>query len=92
MYLCVSDVKGTKLSDDQYQDTVTGLSPWTSYIFRVRGENELGTGEPSKPSPEYQTSPSLPVKEPPNVRGGGGKVGDLVMEWDVSGKGYYLTH
>ena len=30
--------------------TVTDLSPWVEYEFRVLAANAIGTGEPSQPS------------------------------------------
>uniref|UniRef100_A0A8B9RJ56 Contactin 4 n=1 Tax=Astyanax mexicanus TaxID=7994 RepID=A0A8B9RJ56_ASTMX len=35
--------------------TVIELSPWVEYEFRVLASNELGTGEPSKPSKQART-------------------------------------
>lgn len=35
--------------------TVTELSPWVEYEFRVLASNVLGTGEPSKPSKQIRT-------------------------------------
>lgn len=61
---------------------ITGLSPWTQYKFRIRGENALGVGEPSRESELYTTDEMIPQVAPANVGGGGGKVGDLVVTWD----------
>ncbi|CAH1783325.1 unnamed protein product [Owenia fusiformis] len=61
---------------------LTNLSPWSSYRFRVRAENDLGTGPSSVPSPEYTTNEAVPTVPAGNVGGGGGKVGDLTITWD----------
>ncbi len=39
-------------------------------------------GEYSDPSPQYNTKPDRPFKAPTNIRGGGGKTGDLTIVWD----------
>ncbi|KAJ8307559.1 hypothetical protein KUTeg_015643 [Tegillarca granosa] len=77
---------------------VEGLKPGNGYRFRVTAVNELGYSVPSLPSDYYQTLSKEPVVAPANVRGGGGKVGDLTMVWDKlpkydhggSGLGYVL--
>lgn len=58
------------------------LSPWSTYEFRVSAMNELGTGIPSEPSPQYNTEKGVPFKVPMNVGGGGGKAGTLTITWD----------
>lgn len=58
------------------------LSPWSSYEFRVLATNELGTGAPSEPSPQYNTDKAPPYKYPSNINGGGGKAGTLTITWD----------
>eukprot|EP00095_Tigriopus_kingsejongensis_P002293 maker-scaffold400_size182785-snap-gene-0.21 protein:Tk02293 transcript:maker-scaffold400_size182785-snap-gene-0.21-mRNA-1 annotation:"PREDICTED: contactin-like" len=58
------------------------LSPFAAYQFRVAGYNDLGLGQFSEPSPSYNTQPDKPLKAPRNVRGGGGKTGDLTILWD----------
>lgn len=35
--------------------TVTNLTPWTEYEFRVTATNTLGTGPPSAASPRVTT-------------------------------------
>ena len=35
--------------------TVTDLSPWVEYEYRVLASNAIGTGEPSKPSKQART-------------------------------------
>ncbi|XP_050293568.1 contactin isoform X2 [Anthonomus grandis grandis] len=57
------------------------LTPWSSYEFRVAGWNELGPGAYSEPSPKYHTLKDIPRVAPKNVRGGGGKIGDLTITW-----------
>jgi len=61
---------------------VNGLSPWSIYEFRVLAVNELGEGDPSQPSPLYNTLQDKPFKSPSNVGGGGGKSGTLTLTWD----------
>jgi len=59
-----------------------GLSPYAAYSFRVAAYNDLGLGEWSDPSPTYNTLPGPPSKAPTNIRGGGGRTGDLTVLWD----------
>ncbi|XP_015912441.1 contactin [Parasteatoda tepidariorum] len=58
------------------------LSPWSIYTFRVSAINGFGKGEPSQPSPLYNTAKDLPHVAPSNVGGGGGKTGSLTITWD----------
>ncbi|GFS41753.1 contactin [Trichonephila inaurata madagascariensis] len=58
------------------------LSPWSIYSFRVSAINSLGKGEPSQPSPLYNTEKDVPHVAPSNVGGGGGKTGSLTITWD----------
>ncbi|XP_054721680.1 contactin-like [Uloborus diversus] len=58
------------------------LSPWSIYSFRVSAVNALGIGEPSDPSPFYNTDRDVPHIAPKNVHGGGGKTGSLTVTWD----------
>nr|AUG84451.1 contactin [Platynereis dumerilii] len=67
---------------DDRNTTVTGLSPFSNYRFRVRAINVLGIGKASLPSTMYTTLAAPPLEIPHNVGGGGGKVGDLVITWD----------
>lgn len=62
------------------------LSPWCAYEFRVIAANEYGPGQPSAPSPQYNTHPEVPFFAPRNVGGGGGKTNTLTITWDVSCK------
>ncbi|XP_049845244.1 contactin-like [Schistocerca gregaria] len=59
------------------------LSPWSGYEFRVPAANALGYGPPSAPSPIYNTPADVPHKAPSNVGGGGGKIGELTITWDL---------
>ena len=59
-----------------------GLSPWSAYSFRVAAYNDLGLGEWSEPSPQYNTRPDRPYIAPANVRSDGGRTGDLTVRWD----------
>ncbi len=61
---------------------INRLSPFASYQFRVAAYNDLGLGEYSEPSPRYNTLPDKPTVAPTNVRGGGGRTGDLTIVWD----------
>ena len=58
------------------------LSPFAAYQFRIAAYNELGMGEYSEASPQYNTLPGPPKKAPSNLRGGGGRTGDLTIIWD----------
>ncbi|XP_041945617.1 contactin-4 [Alosa sapidissima] len=62
--------------------TVTDLSPWVEYEFRVLASNSIGTGEPSKPSKQARTKETLPKVTPANVSGGGGSRSELVITWE----------
>jgi hypothetical protein len=61
----------------------SSLSPWSIYEFRVSAGNELGYGVPSAPSPQYNTPPDRPYRAPFKIGGGGGKIGDLTITWEV---------
>uniref|UniRef100_A0A672IRB5 Contactin 3a, tandem duplicate 1 n=1 Tax=Salarias fasciatus TaxID=181472 RepID=A0A672IRB5_SALFA len=62
--------------------TVTDLSPWVEYEFRVLAANSIGTGEPSKPSNKSRTKETLPRVTPARVNGGGGGRSELVITWE----------
>uniref|UniRef100_H3CPG9 Contactin 4 n=1 Tax=Tetraodon nigroviridis TaxID=99883 RepID=H3CPG9_TETNG len=68
----------------QLRATVTELSPWVEYEFRVLASNAIGTGEPSKPSKQARTKGTSPKVTPANVSGGGGSRSELVITWEVS--------
>ncbi|XP_041371563.1 contactin-like [Gigantopelta aegis] len=61
--------------------TVTHLSPGSLYSFRVTVSNSFGRGTPSVTSPKYKIPDAPPVLAPPEVGGGGGPVGSLVITW-----------
>ncbi|XP_012936437.1 contactin [Aplysia californica] len=61
----------------------SGLSPGTSYSFRVFcGCAEMGYGPPSRPSPIIKMYDAAPKYAPENVGGGGGSVGELEITWN----------
>ncbi|KAK7092363.1 contactin-3-like [Littorina saxatilis] len=62
---------------------IEGLNPGTGYRFRVIALNQFGLGTPSTRSSYVKTLDAPPAVAPPNVRGGGGSVGDLTLEWDL---------
>ncbi|KAL8616442.1 hypothetical protein ACOMHN_041045 [Nucella lapillus] len=62
---------------------VKDLNPGTGYRLRVLGHNEFGVGTPSRPSSYVKTLDAPPAISPRNVRGGGGSVGDLTLQWDL---------
>uniref|UniRef100_A0AAX7SHG9 Contactin 3a, tandem duplicate 1 n=1 Tax=Astatotilapia calliptera TaxID=8154 RepID=A0AAX7SHG9_ASTCA len=64
------------LGGKQLSATVTDLSSWVDYEFRVLAINSIGTGEPSKPSKKART------KDTPRVSGGGGGRSELVITWE----------
>ncbi|TMS16334.1 Contactin-4 [Larimichthys crocea] len=70
------------LGGKQLSATVTDLSPWVEYEFRVLATNNIGTGEPSKPSKKARTKEMLPKVTPPRVNGGGGVRSELVITWE----------
>lgn len=43
----------------------------------------MGYGVPSSPSPQYNTPPDRPYIAPHRIGGGGGKIGDLTINWEV---------
>lgn len=67
----------------RHQAEVHNLTPWSSYEFSVAAVNDLGIGTPSAPSPIYSTIDDKPYIAPRNVGGGGGKIGDLTITWDL---------
>uniref|UniRef100_A0A8D3CW22 Contactin 3a, tandem duplicate 1 n=1 Tax=Scophthalmus maximus TaxID=52904 RepID=A0A8D3CW22_SCOMX len=70
------------LGGKQLSATVTDLSPWVEYEFRVLASNSIGTGEPSKPSKKARTRDTLPRVTPARVNGGGGGRSELVITWE----------
>jgi len=60
------------------------LQPWSKYEFRMVAGNDIGFGEMSLPSPQVNTPADHPYKSPTNIRGGGGKIGDLTIMWKVN--------
>ncbi|XP_040909188.1 contactin-4 [Toxotes jaculatrix] len=70
------------LGGKQLSATVTDLSPWVEYEFRVLASNSIGTGEPSKPSKKARTKEMLPRVTPARVNGGGGGRSELVITWE----------
>ncbi|NWS39622.1 CNTN6 protein, partial [Probosciger aterrimus] len=65
-----------------HKATVTELSPWVEYEFRVVASNSVGTGEPSRPSALLKTKAAVPVVAPTNISGGGGSHSELVITWE----------
>lgn len=59
------------------------LQPWSKYEFRMVSGNDIGFGEISLPSPQFNTPADHPYKAPTNITGGGGKIGDLTIVWKV---------
>lgn len=62
--------------------SVSNLTPYSQYEFRVQAVNALGIGQPSLPSPKYSTLNDKPYKAPEKISGGGGKIGDLIITWE----------
>uniref|UniRef100_A0A4W6CA17 Contactin 3a, tandem duplicate 1 n=1 Tax=Lates calcarifer TaxID=8187 RepID=A0A4W6CA17_LATCA len=69
------------LGGKQLSATVTDLSPWVEYEFRVLATNSIGTGEPSKPSKKARTKEIVCVIVS-RVNGGGGGRSELVITWE----------
>ncbi|XP_008316916.1 contactin-4 [Cynoglossus semilaevis] len=70
------------LRGKQLSATVTDLSPWVEYEFRVLASNSVGTGEPSNPSKKARTKETSPRVTPARVSGGGGGRSELVITWE----------
>lgn len=75
-----TNIKGEALT--KHETVIDGLSPYSNYKFRVRAENVLGLGDPSKESDLYTTAQAPPEMAPQNLRRCVGKVGTLCVEWD----------
>ncbi|XP_078394409.1 contactin-5-like, partial [Cetorhinus maximus] len=84
------------MADDRFlsltvPDPITGdlesaraieLNPWIEYEFRVVATNQIGTGDPSRPSRKVRTQEAVPSVPPASVSGGGGKRNELVIVWE----------
>ncbi|KAJ8307147.1 hypothetical protein KUTeg_015231 [Tegillarca granosa] len=67
---------------DRRTFVVGGLTPFSSYRFRVRAKNNFAEpGPASLPSTYYTLPKAAPVLAPANVGGGNGSVGVLYMSW-----------
>ncbi|CAF0979230.1 unnamed protein product [Rotaria magnacalcarata] len=62
--------------------TLSDLSAFTDYSFRVFATNVYGSGERSDVSATCTTQPDIPGLAPTDLGGGGGKVGDLRITWN----------
>ena len=62
--------------------TLTGLSAFTDYRFRIFATNVYGSGERSEVSPPCTTLAAIPDLPPSGLGGGGGKIGDLRIVWN----------
>ncbi|KAG7268052.1 hypothetical protein CRUP_024984 [Coryphaenoides rupestris] len=69
------------LAGRQLSSTVTELSPWVEYEFRVLATNAMGTGEPSQPSRKVRTK-EMRMVTPARVSGGGGGRSELLITWE----------
>uniref|UniRef100_A0A8C7VFW9 Contactin-3 n=1 Tax=Oncorhynchus mykiss TaxID=8022 RepID=A0A8C7VFW9_ONCMY len=65
-----------------FHATVIDLNPWVDYEFRVVASNNVGVGEPSMQSKQIRTKAAVPEVAPGNVSGGGGRRGELVIQWE----------
>uniref|UniRef100_A0A674CU13 Contactin-4-like n=1 Tax=Salmo trutta TaxID=8032 RepID=A0A674CU13_SALTR len=65
-----------------FHATVIDLNPWVDYEFRVVASNSVGVGEPSMQSKQIRTKAAVPEVAPGNVSGGGGRRGELVIQWE----------
>ena len=93
--MCIPDIEPREI--DRYtgrKEAIieSSLSPWSIYEFRVAAGNELGYGIPSAPSPQYNTPPDRPYRAPFKIGGGGGKIGDLTIAWEVRAIDSFLKH
>lgn len=58
IFVCLFALVPEILNGQTYNATVVGLSPWVEYEFRVVAGNNIGIGEPSKPSELLRTKAS----------------------------------
>lgn len=77
-----------KVNEDLYNDKKqifieNILQPWSTYEFKIIAGNDIGFSEASLPSPKVNTPADHPYKAPTNITGGGGKIGDLTIVWEV---------
>ena len=84
------DYQGSRARiDGRRQYRLEGLlTPWAAYSFRVAAYNDLGLGEWSEASPQYNTRPGPPDVNVTNIRSDGGKTGDLTIRWDTVPREY----
>ncbi|XP_048878432.1 neurofascin homolog (chicken) a isoform X17 [Brienomyrus brachyistius] len=58
------------------------LSPFVNYQFRVIAINAIGSSQPSRPSPRYQTSGAPPDAIPGELQGVGTKKTNMEISWE----------
>jgi hypothetical protein len=67
------------------------MMPWGTYTFRLRARNELGMGDPSKPtSLSFTTPPDRPDRNPKNVATLTHKKLFLIVEWTVRVRHFFM--
>jgi len=81
--------KRTRIDGRRQFKLIDKLTPWAAYSFRVAAYNDLGLGEWSEPSPQYNTKPGRPNRNVTNIRTGeGGRTGDMIVMWDPLSREY----
>lgn len=83
---------GRRRDTDIVTTVVENLSPWNTYQCRVKAVNVLGESPASVPSASFFTLMAKPIVPPKNVSGGGGKIGDLKITWEVASYNYFAIH
>ncbi|KAG8002757.1 Contactin-4, partial [Nibea albiflora] len=69
------------LGGKQLSATVIDLSPWVEYEFRVLATNNIGTGEPSKPSKKARTKEMQPSRAPGRLRARSVSASEVEVTW-----------
>ncbi|XP_011382147.1 neural cell adhesion molecule L1-like protein [Pteropus vampyrus] len=58
------------------------LAPYVTYQFRVSAVNEVGRGQPSRPSDRHETPPAAPDRNPQNIRVQASQPKEMIIKWE----------